>query len=354
MNPLPGERMLSGADFSALACVRPGLPSKPLVVLLPGGGHFGRIFYGHPDCEPDDFLVTHLACDGFSTLALSYPALPEMTITQWAAAIAAMTADHLAESQLPRRIVAVGWSLAGRLARTLSVACRDLGIEIEVFIGLSAAPFIPGFGVLSPSDLQLATSGLLDGSSPGSPIFQSREAQLQMIDDLNGRVVIPRPAYAAFHVTDSPINFRGEAERYKNRRLVPDLAAAIADQGTFDYANYPICATISAASPLDAAHALTDSSAFGMLTAQGIYHRFVKPSLCNTRPTARQWTALRRLMASLHSRLSRSVDGSHFFFVGAHGARATSSYIRELHDESRAILDELETVLGTPGLQASR
>lgn len=350
----PEERLVWGEGFPALSMFTRGLAARPLVLFLPGGGHLARIAYGHPDAEPEDFLLTHLSRVGFTTLALSYPSAhpsmnhpaPGMTLQQWAASSAAITARYLDTERLPTRVIALGWSLAGRLARNLAVALQRFGITLEVFIGLSAAPPIPGFGGLSPAQLKLASSGLLDGSSEHSSIFRSREAHLAHIDRLNGRIVIPRDVYARHYVTDSPINFRGEAERYEAHRLVPDLAAAIADQGTFDYANYPLCGVIAAGDALDMHHALTDAAAFGMLNAQALYHQMVRPALTGRAPEPQQWDGVRRVFDSLIHRLRRHVDGGHFFFVGATGARETAEHVQTLAEEAVATRRELSALLG--------
>jgi len=199
----------------------------------------------------------------------------------------------LAEERLPPRVIAVGWSLAGRLARNLALDLKSRGIDLEVFIGLSAAPPIPGFGSLPRSALQLAPTGLLDGSSERGAIFRSREAQLAVTDEINGRVVVPRRVYARSYVTDSPINFRGEAQRYRDHDFVDDIAAAIADQGTFDFGNYPLCGVVSATNPSDPRFALTGASGFGMLNAQALYFQVIKPSLTRRTPDLERWAALR-------------------------------------------------------------
>jgi hypothetical protein len=348
----PDERVVSGAGTPALAMFRRGAATQPLVLFLPGGGHLARIAYGHRDARPEDFLLTHLSRAGFSTLALSYPSahasvnqpIPEMTITQWAQACVAIAGEYIAREHLPPRVIALGWSLAGRLARNLAVLLRQRGIGLEIFIGLSAVPPIPGFGGLSQADLCLAPSGLLDGSSAESPIFRSREGQLAVVDRINGRVVIPRDVYARHYVTDSPINFRGEAERYHDHRLVSDISAAVSDQGSFDFANYPLCGSISGGGPSDARHAVAAAAAWGMLNAQSLYFQIVRPALeCDPEP--KQWPAVRGLMSSLTTRLSRRVDGSHFFFVGERGASETARCVGELAAEADAARRELTTLL---------
>lgn len=349
----PDEQVVIGGGFPALTLFRRGAPSKPLVLFIPGGGHLARIYYGHPQARPEDFLFTHLSRAGFSTLALSYPTshpalnrpVPGMTIAQWAQSSAAIATAYIDREKLAARVIVLGWSLGGRVARDIAVAFRELKIDLELFVGLSAAPPMPGFGSLQPSALVLTREGLRDDSSAQSTIFKSREAQLAVIDRINGRVVIERDAYARLYVADSPINFRGEPERYTDHGLTSDLATAIADQGTFDFASYPLCGVIAAGGPSDARSALTSAAAWGMLNTQALYFQMIKPVLDAREPAPQKWTAIRALMDSLIARLSRHVDGSHFFFVGEIGAAAVARHVQELVGEAAAIRRELSTLL---------
>lgn len=347
------ERLVTGAGFPALAMFRRGETAKPLVLCIPGGGHLARIYYGHPQARREDFLLTHLAQAGFSTLALSYPTshpalnrpVPGMTIAQWAQSSAAIAASYIEKEKLPARVIVLGWSLGGRVARDIALAFRERRIELDLFVGLSAALPMPGFGSLQPSALVLTREGLRDDSSAQSSIFKSREAQLAVIDRINGRVVIERDAYARLYVADSPINFRGETERYSDHGLVSDIATAIADQGTFDFASYPLCGVIAAGGPSDARFALTSAAAWGMLNTQALYFQMIKPVLDTRELATEKWTAVRALMGSLITRLSRHVDGSHFFFVGETGAVATARHIQQLVAEAAVIRRELSTLL---------
>jgi hypothetical protein len=330
-----------------------GEATRPLVILLPGGGHLARIFYGHPGARGDDFLCSHLKRAGFNVMALSYPSdhpsigapFPEMTITDWAETCGAISASCVAREKLAPRVVAVGWSLAGRLARALAGALRRHGLELGMFIGLAAPPPMPGFGVLAPSDLRLAPSGLLDGSSAESTIFRSRETHLAAVDEINGRTVIPRATYARDYVTNSPINFRGETERYRDGALVDDLPAAIADQGSFDFADYPVCGIISGNSGIDMCRALTDAPAWGLVNGQALYQRFVRTALTGQAPGDPDWARLRVLFDGLTGRLSRNVDGGHLFFVGKAGASATAGHIVDLLRTGADIRRELSAIL---------
>jgi hypothetical protein len=88
------------------------------------------------------------------------------------------------------------------------------------------------------------------------------------------------------------------------------------------------------------------------LTQQALYQR-VKPKLPLAEP---HWRALLDLAASLPRRLSRTIPGGHFFFVGEPGARATADLILELRVELERVQDELRG-LGqgaSPPLETSR
>lgn len=349
----PGERVVRGAGLPALAFAHRGDSAKPLAVLLPGGGHLGRIFYGHPDAPAGDFVVSRLVQRGFGALALSYPsahpaigrAVPKLTVAQWSDAVAAIVADHVAAERLRSRVVVLAWSLAGRVARNLAVALRAHGIDLDLFVGLSAVPPMPGFGVLGQGDLRLAPTGLLDGSSEDSPVFRSRERHLAVIDRVNRREILSRRDYARLYVTDSPIGLRGEAERYVDRALVSDIGAAVTDQGTFDFGNYPLCAVVSASDSVDAVHALTDAASWGMVNAKALFAQRIGPALAKREPTSQDWAALRSLMDSLPGRLSRYVEGGHLFFVGEKGAAATADHVQDLIGEAAAIRLELARLL---------
>ena len=88
-----------------------------------------------------------------------------MTITQWAQSSAAIAASYIHEEKLPARVIVIGWSLGGRVARDIAVAFRELRIDLDLFVGLSAALPMPGFGSLQASALVLTREGLRDDSA---------------------------------------------------------------------------------------------------------------------------------------------------------------------------------------------
>ncbi|MBL0915031.1 MAG: hypothetical protein IBJ13_05815, partial [Sphingopyxis sp.] len=132
----PGERRVLGHHFPVLAWSSPGDDDKPLLILVPGGGHLARVYYGHPGSDPRDFLAHWLARRGYGLLALSYPSdhpanpapCADMDVVDWAQDLAAATASHVAAG---REVILVGWSMAGRLARAFRLAGGDLGLRCD-------------------------------------------------------------------------------------------------------------------------------------------------------------------------------------------------------------------------------
>lgn len=65
----------------------------------------------------------------------------------------------------------------------------------------------------------------------------------------------------------------------------------------------------------------------------------------NTSIEARKWDSLRALLAHAPQRLTRSVPGAHFFFLGEAGARATVRHVVELTRETLTMEEELRALL---------
>ncbi|MBT1517255.1 hypothetical protein KIP88_43765 [Bradyrhizobium sp. SRL28] len=59
----------------------------------------------------------------------------------------------------------------------------------------------------------------------------------------------------------------------------------------------------------------------------------------------KEWDRIRQLAQSLAQRLTRTIEGEHFFFVGCLGARATAAAITDLATEIGKVAEEWERSL---------
>ena len=242
-------------------------------------------------------------------------------------------------------MIAVGWSLGGRVARDFAKAANNSNLSLEGFIGLSATAPIPGFGSKTiASQVLLNTKGLWESSAPS--VLSDRFEMLAAVDRQNGRTIIPHEIYIRDYVCDTPLNLRGEDVQYRDGHVVSDLCEAIADQGSLDFASYPLTAVIAADGQSDGRHTLTDASAWAFLNAQTLYLNMVAPHLANGSEIApASWQNLKAIFDGLGARLSRRVDGSHSFFVGEQGASQTAEYISSLIGQINSIRREIAAAL---------
>ena len=102
-------------------------------MFITGGGVLARIAYGHPGGRACDFLAYWLHQEGFASLALSYPMRqsrystghhPDFSVVDWGEQSAEIIALHVKAHELPRRVIVMGWSMAGRIAEPITAALR--------------------------------------------------------------------------------------------------------------------------------------------------------------------------------------------------------------------------------------
>jgi hypothetical protein len=110
--------------------------------------------------------------------------------------------------------------------------------------------------------------------------------------------------------------------------------------GAFAYEDYPTIAAIIPEGIEDPLHALTDRATWGAINVQ----RIARGLRQSGDLIATSWPLLRDLICHLPERLSRSVQGGHFFFIGEAGATETVRRVVELADEARALHDELQSL----------
>lgn len=337
----PGETLRVVQGVSHIVYHRSAGRDCPLAVFLPGGGHLARVAYGHPGSEPRDFIDHWLQDANFSLLALSYPSdhaafptrVPDVTIPQWTASVAELIRGYVEEYRC-REIVALGWSMAGRSAVSLERALRGQTLSLSLFVSLAATAPLPGLLPTPLTDERFTPEGFWDSSTRHAQWL----CQVAEQPGASGLAAIGPQEYLDHYVINSPFSLRGQP-RDVQASAEPPLAE---EAGAFAYADYPAMATIVPESSADRLHALTDGALWGALNALRIAHRIGRHATID----ARCWESLRTLLAEMPQRLSRSVPGAHFFFLGEPGARATVRHVVDLTREALALDAELHTLLG--------
>jgi hypothetical protein len=270
---------------------------------------------------------------------------PQFSVRDWGAQTAELVDRYVTANGLPRSVVILGWSMAGRVAEPLGTALRERNIRVDLFVAMAATPplpnLLPGLSALRPAATGLARieGGYLDWL-------------LSLLADQNrraGRVVIAPERFVAEFTGDFPIRLAASAMRYEDGKFVPNFAGDAEDTGASNYEGFPPLAVMTHGSPLDPHHALVDRAAWGFYIVQtlAIRHLFSR---------VRDFDALRpaewqRLMSALHGapeRLTVVLPGNHLFFVGEEGARATVAALTELLSRSQAISTELEVRAAEP------
>lgn len=336
----PGETLRVVQGVPHIVYHRSAGRDCPLAVFLPGGGHLARVAYGHPGSDPRDFLDHWLHNVDFGLLALSYPSdhaafstpLPEVTIPQWTASVAALIREYVQEYPC-REIIALGWSMAGRSAVALERALRGQGLSLSLFVSLAATAPLPGLLPTALADERFTPEGFWDSSTRHPQWLRQVAEQL----GASGLCAIEPQEYLDHYVINSPFPLRGQP-----RDIHAGVEAQLADEGgAFAYADYPALATIVPENSADRLHALTDGALWGALNVLRMAHRIGRDRNID----ASRWQSLRTLLAGAPRRLSRFVPGAHFFFLGEAGAKATVRHIMDLVREASAVEAELRTLL---------
>jgi len=347
----PGEELTAAAGYPALVRFEPGRPDLPVVVFVTGGGVLGRIAYGPPGGRAADFLCHWLHAEGFSSLVLSYPienwevfdaAFPQFSMTDWAEQSAEIIARSMDRNGLPADAIVLGWSMAGRIAEPLHAALRRKEKGIELFIAMAAASALPntlpGINGLKP-----AASGL--AAIRGAYL----DWLLKCLADQNrtaGHVVLDAEAFARGMTGDLPVGLAASAMRYRNGAFVSDPAGDAREIGTAQYAAFPPLAVMTHSSPVDARHALTDRSTWGV---------YITQQLCETlvfsRPdqlaalSADKWALVLGHIREAAARLSATLPGNHMFFLGEDGARKTVQTLQHLRRTAADVRDEISRLM---------
>jgi hypothetical protein len=145
----------------------------------------------------------------------------------------------VADHGLPRRILVLAWSMAGRIAQPLNSACRERDLEIELFVAMTATPplpnLLPALDALRPDPLGLADASI--GFFPW--LVRCLEAQ----NERAGRNIIDGDGFLSDYGGNFPVNLAATALRYRTGRFVADPAEDNRDIGVRNIAGFPTGAT---------------------------------------------------------------------------------------------------------------
>ena len=347
----PQEELTEAAGYPALVRFEPGQPGRPVVVFVTGGGVLGRIAYGPPEGKASDFLCHWLHADGFASLVLSYPmaskgvfdaAFPKFSITDWAEQSAELIARYVDRYKLPENVIVLGWSMAGRIAEPLHAALQRRGKGIELFVAMAAASALPntlpGLNQLKP-----AASGL--AAIHGAYLDWLLEC-LAGQNSAAGHPIVDAERFAREMTGDFPVGLAASAMRYMNGAFVVNPADDAREVGTAQYASFPPLALMTHASPIDARHALTDRSTWGVYITQRLCETLVfsRPKALAALP-AERWTLLIEHVRNAAQRLSATLPGNHMFFLGEDGARKTVQTLKQLRQTAADVTSEISRLM---------
>jgi hypothetical protein len=347
----PREELTEAAGYPALMRFESGRPGFPLVVFVTGGGVLGRIAYGPPGGRAADFLCHWLSAEGYASLVLSYPidnkgvfdaTFPQFSISDWAEQSAEIIARYIDKNGLPANVIVLGWSMAGRIAEPLHTALRRKGKGVELFVAMAAASALPntlpGLDQMKPAASGLAA---IDGAY--------LDWLLRCLTDQNstaGQPVLDAGVFTREMTGDFPVGLAASATRYRNGAFAADAAGDAREVGTAQYRAFPPLALMTHASAIDARHALTDHSTWGV---------YITQQLCETlvfaRPgdlaalSAEKWKLLLAHASGATQRLSATLPGNHMFFLGEAGARRTVQTLKLLRQRAADVAREISDLM---------
>lgn len=322
---------------------REGSEACPLAVFLPGGGHLGRVSYGHPGAERRDFIDAWLSEAGYGLLALSYPSdhsafaerWTDLSIVDWASSVAELIRAHVREKP-SRELILLGWSLAGRAVVAIERALRQRGLGQLCFVSLAATAPLPNLLPARSTPERFTSEGFWDSATRHAQWL----AQVKKQIGVSGGAAIDETSYLEHYVVNSPFTLRAQL---REPEISGEPSSPLCDEiGAFDYRNYPCIAAIIPTGMEDPLHALTDAAVWGALNVLRLAH---DPATVDC-VSATSWEAFQDLLRQIPQRLCRTIRGGHFFFIGESGAMTTVSQVIELTREVRTLRQELRALCG--------
>lgn len=348
-----GEKIEMAAGFPAITRFFPGDLSKPLIVFVPGAHHTARVAYGgHDGARSDDFLAHWLQQAGYNFLAVSYPidtaiggmetTHPDFMIRDWGKQTAKLARQYTDSAGLSGEVIVMAWSMGGKIAQSVHEAMREEGLDLEFYTSVTATAPLPGLIALT-RELPMLDSGLADRRGN----FEGWFNQVAANSKAEGHEIVSKEVFTTQYQGDIPVNIQGYSQVYRDGAYEIDQLAYQDDAKPFEYKDFPLVAMIIPNGRGDRRHALTDQATWSMYNANTVYNSWLtanKVDVNNLNDPS--WNGLLDLTRSLDERLSQTVDGNHFFFIGKSGAKATAEALIALEAEVTAVKAEASSYLG--------
>lgn len=349
----PGEKIETAAGFPAITRFIAGDSGKPLIVFIPGAHHSARVAYGgHPGARDEDFLAYWLTQEGYNFLAVSYPidipdggletVHPDFMIRDWGKQAAALARQYSDAQGLSGEVIVMAWSMGGKVAQSVHEAMRDQGLVLKFYTSVTATAPLPGLIALT-RELPMLETGLADRRKN----FDGWFSQVAANSEAEGHEIVSREVFNNKYQGDIPVNIQGYSQQYRDGVYVIDQLAYQADAKPFAYSDFPLVAMIIPNGRGDRRHALTDQAIWTMYNANTVYNAWITANDVDVnRLDDDAWNGIVGLTRSLGDRLSETVDGNHFFFIGENGAKATSDALVSLEKKVAGVKAEASQYLG--------
>ena len=323
-----------------------GDAEKPLIIFVPGNSNLARMSYGSPDTNKKDFLAYWIHKKGYPFLAISYPlensvfdkAYPAYTIKDWSQSVVEVAKRIIHKHHLSSNVIILSWSMGGELVQRIYSDSLKNNLNIKLFIGLSAsAPlynFLPEgefFEKLKPTKMGLANT---------QPFFDFFVKMINAQSKLNKHTIISDKEYLSQFVGNCPIDIMGTSLRYQDGRFIHNLSDAIQDTGAVKVNDYPPIAIIHGDAFQDLSFTLFSEYDWGSLMMRYYYNLLQKCAYNDPSKMKKGISFIR----GVPNKLVKTVDGTHFFFVGQYGAHKTVKEMINLlnqHDKLMTNIQEL-------------
>lgn len=240
-----------------------------------------------------------------------------------------MVSQVIKENGLKNQIIAIHWSASGQVVRHFNKACSDLDLSVRFALAIEATP-----AMLVPSD---RTGGLKKTYKNMVSLVDSHLglflAQLEEQGRLNGKRIMSKDDYLKSIFGDIPVGITGTDEFVENGSFVKDTGRAIEDKKFFAFDEYPLVAVISGDSALMPYHPIVDRGTWSFLITRKVYHDYFVGRLeSGFKISERTLREFGSYVNKLTGRLSTTVHGNHFLFVGERSAKEVSECLESFNN----------------------